>query len=89
VTVGAKDSLGYFSFAPAALAVSPETTVTWTWSGEGGGHNVVALDDTFASTLSDRSGATFSHTFTGRGVFKYYCGPHRGMGMKGAVVVLD
>lgn len=89
VTVGAKDALGYFSFAPAALAVSPGTTVTWEWTGKGGAHDVVALDGTFESPPSDRPDATFSHTFDAPGVFKYYCTPHRGMGMKGAVVVLD
>ena len=89
VTVGAKDAFGYFAFDPAAIAVSPGTTVTWVWSGEGGGHDVVALDGTFASPLSDRPGTTFGHTFDASGVVTYYCTPHRGMGMRGAVAILD
>ncbi|WP_255196950.1 halocyanin domain-containing protein [Halorarius litoreus] len=87
VTVGAKDSLGHFSFAPAAVGVSPGTTVTWEWSGNGGTHDVVALDGAFRSPYTDRAGTTFTHTFDTPGVYKYYCTPHRGMGMKGAVVV--
>jgi halocyanin-like protein len=89
ITVGAKGSLGYFKFAPAAVAVSPGTTVTWTWSGNGGTHDVTALDGTFRSAYSDRPGSTFTHTFDVPGVYKYYCTPHRGMGMKGAVAVVE
>ena len=89
VTVGAKDALGYFAFAPAAVAVAPGTTITWEWSGEGGSHDVVALDGSFESPLTARPGTVFSHTFDTPGVFEYYCRPHRGMGMKGAVAVLD
>lgn len=89
VTVGAKNSLGHFSFAPAAVAVRPGTTVTWEWSGNGGSHDVVALDGAFRSPYTDRTGTTFSHTFDAPGVYKYYCTPHRGMGMKGAVVVTE
>lgn len=89
VTVGAKDSLGYFKFAPAAVAVSPGTTVTWRWSGNGGAHDVVALDGAFRSPSTDRAGTTFTHTFDAPGVYRYYCTPHRGMGMKGAILVLE
>lgn len=89
VDVGAKDSLGYFKFAPAAIAVSPGIIVTWEWSGKGGAHDVVALDGAFESPYTDRAGTTFAHTFDDAGVYRYYCTPHRGMGMKGAVVVLD
>ncbi|MFC6733881.1 halocyanin domain-containing protein [Haladaptatus sp. DYSN1] len=89
VTVGAKDSLGHFKFAPAAIAVSPGTTVRWEWSGKGGSHDVVALDGGFKSPMTDRAKATFTHTFDALGIYKYYCTPHRSMGMKGAVVVLD
>lgn len=89
VDVGAGNSLGYFTFAPAAVAVSPGTTVTWTWSGKGGAHDVVALESAFRSPLTDRPDATFVHTFDAPGVYRYYCTPHRGMGMRGAVVVLE
>ncbi|KTG07779.1 hypothetical protein AUR64_02775 [Haloprofundus marisrubri] len=89
VTVGAKDRMGYFSFDPAAVAVSPGTTITWEWSGEGGGHDVVELDGRFSSgALADHAGHTFSHVFDDPGIYPYYCTPHRAMGMRGAVYVL-
>lgn len=88
VTVGAKNSMGFFGYSPVAVAVSPGTTVTWTWAGKGGAHDVAAEDGSFASELTDRAGTQFSHTFDAPGIYKYYCTPHRGMGMRAAVVVL-
>jgi len=32
---------GGYAFGPATVWVSPGTTITWEWTGEGGGHNVV------------------------------------------------
>ena len=88
VTVGAKNAMGFFAFSPVAVAVSPGTTVTWTWAGKGGAHDVAAEDGSFASDLTDRAGARFGHTFDAPGVYRYFCTPHRGMGMRGAVVAL-
>ena len=42
VAVGAEGNGGNFAFEPAAIRVSPGTTVNWTWTGNGGAHNVVA-----------------------------------------------
>jgi len=78
-----------FGFGPAAIQVDPGTTVTWEWTGDGGGHNVVELDGAYESDLYSESGTHFSYTFEDAGVSKYYCGPHRANGMKGAVVVGD
>jgi len=79
-----------FAFDPAAVQVSPGTTVTWEWTGKGGGHNVVAdaEDPAFVSELRAEAGYTFEHTFTDPGVYTYYCSPHRGYGMIGVVEVL-
>ena len=88
VDVGAKGSLGYYKFSPAAIAVSPGTTVTWRWTGKGGSHDVRAESGAFRSgDLAAETGHTFSHTFDSPGVFKYYCTPHKSMGMRGAVFV--
>ncbi|MFB6109618.1 MAG: halocyanin domain-containing protein [Halodesulfurarchaeum sp.] len=91
VKVGAKANNGYYGFSPPAIRVDPGTTVTWEWTGKGGAHNVVAKNGTFKSNLMTEDGATFSYTFEGSGggptVHKYYCSPHRPMGMRGAVVV--
>lgn len=88
IKVGAKGNLGNYKFAPAAVAVSPGTTVTWRWTGKGGGHDVMAADGLFHSgTLATKEDHIFSRTFNDEGVFMYYCAPHRSMGMRGAVYV--
>ncbi len=87
VAVGVENGDGPYGFGPAAVRVSPGTTVTWEWTGEGGSHNVVSTDGTFESDLVADPGHTFEHTFEGEGVFRYLCQPHEQLGMKGAVVV--
>ncbi len=74
-------------FEPAAIEVSPGTTVTWKWEGRGA-HNVVATDGKFDSGGITSQGP-FSHTFKSPGTHYYYCEPHKESGMKGAVVVAD
>jgi halocyanin-like protein len=75
------------SFWPAAAQVDPGTTVTWQWTGRGGGHNVVAESGEFETDIYMEDGATFEHTFEESGTYLYYCAPHRPIGMKGAIVV--
>ncbi|WP_458189623.1 halocyanin domain-containing protein [Haladaptatus sp. NG-WS-4] len=86
VTVGG-DANNALSFEPAAIAVSTGTTVVWEWSGKGGVHNVVDTDGAFESKLTAESGFTFEHTFEETGTYRYFCEPHRSMGMKGGVQV--
>ncbi|WP_276270789.1 halocyanin domain-containing protein [Haloarcula litorea] len=89
ITVGAQGNNGAFAFSPAAVMVSPGTEVVWTWTGEGGGHNVVSEGDGPLDSGSPVSEAdtTYSHTFESEGIYKYVCTPHESLGMKGAVVV--
>ena len=87
VEVGVEANQGAFGFGPAAIRVSPGTTVTWEWTGKGGSHNVVDTEGTFESDLVDSAGHTFEHTFESEGTYTYSCVPHETMGMKGAVVV--
>jgi halocyanin-like protein len=75
-----------FAFSPPAIHVDPGTAVTWEWTGEGGAHNVVANDETFDSGSTQQSG-TYEYTFEEDATHTYYCVPHEGAGMKGAVVV--
>lgn len=90
VGVGVQANNGNLGFGPPAVAVSPGTTVTWDWTGEGGQHNVVATDGTFDSGKAVmRADATFQHTFATTGIFEYVCQPHRSVGMKGAVYVTE
>ena len=81
---------GHDAFGPAAVRVTPGTTVTWEWSGHGDPANVVALDDAFDSgDPVSVHGHTFSHTFEERGTYRYVSEPSRSAGMFGAVVVAD
>jgi halocyanin-like protein len=89
IEVGVESDNGPYGFGPAAVNVDPGTTVVWEWTGKGGSHNVVATDGSYESDLVGDSGATFERTFEDETVSKYYCGPHKAMGMKGAVVVGD
>ena len=87
VSVGAAGNGGNFAFDPPAIHVDSGTTVTWEWTGKGGSHNVVHEDGDFESDLVGEEGATFEHTFEEDGIYKYYCQPHKTLGMKAAIVV--
>lgn len=89
VRVDSEANMGAFGFDPAAVAVSPGTTVAWTTTGAGGGHNVVSETGAFHSgALVRTTGHTFTHRFVDPGTYRYVCEPHRKMGMRSAVVVL-
>ncbi|QCC49230.1 halocyanin domain-containing protein [Halobellus limi] len=87
VEVGVEANQGAFGFGPAAIRVSPGTTVTWEWNGKGGSHNVVHTEGNFESDLVESTDYTFEHTFESEGTYTYSCVPHETLGMKGAVVV--
>lgn len=88
VRVGASGNDAYWGFEPAAVAIRPETTIRWEWTGKGGPHDVVSDTGEFSSGEPTKTtDAVFEHTFDRPGIFRYYCTPHRSMGMKGAVFV--
>jgi len=87
VDVGAEGNGGNFAFAPPAIRVDSGTTVRWIWTGEGAGHNVVDEDGGFESETVSEEGHEFEQTFEESGTTLYYCTPHTGVGMKGAVIV--
>jgi halocyanin-like protein len=89
VRVGVEGNTSFFAFGPPAIRVDPGTEVVWEWTGRGGAHNVVDLEGSFESELSSEEGFSYSRTFDTEGIWRYYCGPHRSFGMKGAVVVGD
>lgn len=78
-----------YAFDPAAVRISPETTVVWEWTGRGGQHNIVAGDRAFQSDYYLEAGNTFEYTFTEPGVYKYYCTPHQTQGMLGVIEVVE
>ena len=89
IAVGAGEN-GY-AFDPAAVRVSPGTTITWAWTGEGGAHNVVSKGDGPLDSGEPAMGesVTYEATLDSPGVYRYYCNPHQSLGMKGAVVVAN
>ncbi|MDY7080812.1 MAG: halocyanin domain-containing protein [Halobacteria archaeon] len=92
VMVGAQGNGGNYAYDPAAIRVSPGTKVVWDWTGKGQAHNVVAAEGAGvqlmeSSNLKSSGSFTYSHTFESAGTYKYFCVPHRSLGMKGVVVV--
>jgi halocyanin-like protein len=88
VAVGAEGNGGNYAFAPAAVVVDAGTDINWGWTGQGQQHNVVHEGGDFESSLTGQEGNDFQHTFEETGVYRYYCQPHKGLGMKGVVVVV-
>ena len=90
VDVGVSGNGGNFGFGPAAVRVSPGTTVRWEWTGKGNQHTVTAqTGGSFDSGLHQEAGFTFEQTFEESGVVEYFCKPHGSIGMRGVVVVGD
>jgi halocyanin-like protein len=92
VEVGSEANGGPYGFGPAAVRVDPGTEVTFEWISDT--HNVVVESQPGGADWSgdepiNNEGYTYSHTFETEGVYRYFCGPHRTMGMKGAFVVGD
>jgi plastocyanin len=71
------------AFSPATLTVDAGTTVVFT-NRDDDAHTVTAVDGTFDSKGLD-SGASWSHTFTKPGTYRYFCELHPFM--KGTIVV--
>ncbi len=87
IEVGADANDG-LSFAPAAVQIDEGATVIWEWTGAGGAHNVEAESGAdFASEIVGEEGHTFEWTANTTGVVPYFCNPHKGQGMKGALAI--
>jgi len=90
VEVGA-GSMG-LAYGPAAVRIDTGTTIQFEWTGNGGGHNVVATDDAAAPLDSGAAeggtGVKYEYTFDSTGLTPYYCTPHQSAGMKGVIEVV-
>ena len=87
VSVGAGDGL---AFDPPAIWIDAGATVTWEWTGEGGGHNVSAQEGAdFQTDVVAEEGFTFEYAFEEEDgeIVTYQCDPHAGQGMHGGVAV--
>jgi len=89
VDVGVENGSGPYGFGPPAVHVDNGATLTWTWTGQGGAHNVVEDGEGVFDSGQPVSGEgeTFEYTFEEDGIYKYVCEPHVSLEMKGAVVV--
>lgn len=95
INVGASGNGGNFAFSPAGVWIDEGTTVIWEWTGEGGAHNVRTFSDSPLDNVHDlNSGSsaggsdiTYEHTFEEGGFTGYFCKPHEGLSMFGAVAV--
>ena len=74
-------------FLPAAVEISPGTTVEWVWIGDGGRYHVVAKDGSFSRESHTEQGTTVIHTFEDSGVTRYQSNSHEDM--KGVVDVVN
>ncbi|MFB6122142.1 MAG: halocyanin domain-containing protein [Haloferacaceae archaeon] len=90
VEVGAQGNGGPYAFAPAAVRIDPGTTVKFTWVSDT--HNIMIEEQPSGAGWEghqpiENQGFEYEHTFETEGIYKYYCQPHRALGMKGAIVV--
>jgi plastocyanin len=77
------------TFDPAKLTVKKGTKVTWTIDGY---HTVTGGDPAVGpdpkSPMKAEGGlTTYAVTFTAAGTYKYFCVPHKDLGMTGEIVV--
>ncbi len=74
LTVGeAKIDIYQRDYMPRIITIHAGNTVTWT-NKDYEVHTITSTDDLFNGFLA--YGESFSYTFTERGTFTYYCGPH-------------
>ena len=82
-TTPATVSIDDFSFKSSSLTIKANTTVTWT-NNDDAPHTVTADDNSYTSSSLSK-GATYSHTYTTAGTYKYHCNFHSMM--MGTIVV--
>ncbi len=91
---------GELAFFPDRLVIRPGETVRW--QVRSAGHSATAYHQANSQRYRGRvpeeaepwnsdvlydEGDSFEHTFTVEGIYHYYCIPHEGSGMVGAIVV--
>jgi plastocyanin len=81
-----------FHFRPESLNVFAGDTVTWVNKGNFPHTTTSAVNGTpdgLWDTKHLARGESFSYVFSQPGTYHYFCRPHKGLGMKGVVVVTD
>lgn len=76
-----------FQFVPSELHIAPGTTVRW--KNTTSNYHTVTPDGHSAWTQWQTAtmGETFEVQFDQAGTFRYYCMPHRALGMMGTIIV--
>jgi len=100
VTVRMGGSSGELVFSPDRVRIQPGESVEWVV--ESAGHSATAYHpdnhalyrsripegaEPWDTGLLVKVGDRFQRTFTTEGIYHYYCIPHEGAGMVGAIVV--
>jgi halocyanin-like protein len=90
VTVEVGAGSGGLAFTPTGLWIDPGTTVLFEWVSNG--HNVIVEEgpgDWTGVEAIEGEGFEDEFTFETGGIYKYFCSPHKGLGMLGAIAVGD
>ncbi len=92
VQVGADGNGGPFAFSPANLWIDPGTTVVFQWASDN--HNVVVEGQPADAGWEghdpiEDTGFSFESTFETEGMYRYFCEPHRSLGMLAGLAVGD
>jgi plastocyanin len=74
---------GSFTFDPASDTVAVNSTVTWTWPGDGVTHNVTFED---GNASPDQNTGTYQRTFTQTGTYRYRCTHHSSSFTSGSMI---
>lgn len=72
-------------FQPSVVEIPAGSVVRWVNESKGS-HDVVAEDGSFKSSALEQ-GSIYVYKFDKPGTYKYYCRPHKSMGMKGTIIV--
>lgn len=73
-------------FVPNKIEIKAGETIRWV-NESNDAHNVIENNKLFKSEMLQNRNDVYEYTFTEPGTYKYYCKPHRIMGMKGIVIV--
>ena len=87
VRVGAPDSKNQFVFSPPVMKISTGTTIEWQWAADSPHTVAFESHDIGTNNVISTSGVQFTHTFEQSGTYRYRCGPHETLGMRGAIIV--
>lgn len=71
------------TFSPANDTVAVNSTVTWTWPGNGVTHNVTFED---GQASPDQTTGTYQRTFTQAGTYRYRCTHHSASFTSGSMI---